>query len=203
MKKLRNLKIKTFDVAINDEGTFTDFKINVAGATETIDVLANGVEGAVDQLKKLSPELKRVADAQQNLNDQQQLGNSLRASLGADRSTTFGERSNIIDDLKRLIGIKPQIEEARANVKKWKDTIDYFEKSLVYRKTLSEYNIILITYTEEYVKQTRASINKLKNKLAVETLRVNDIPDQASQEVITALSKELNFSEKNFPNYPI
>lgn len=192
----------SFDVAINDEGTFTDFKINVAGATETIDVFANGVEGAVDQLKKLSPELKRVADAQQNLNDQQQLGNSLRASLGADRSTTFGERSNIIDDLKRLIGIKPQIEEARANVKKWKDTIDYFEKSLVYRKTLSEYNIPFITYTEEYVKQTRASINKLKNKLAVETLRVNDILDQASQEVITALSKELNFSEKELSKLP-
>lgn len=192
----------SFDVAIDDEGTFTDFKINVDGATETIDVFANGIGGVVDQLKKLTPELERVADAQKNLNSQQQLGNSLRDKLGAGRSTVFGERGNITDDLKRLIGIKPQIEEARQNIEKYKGLIESLTNSLENYKARNVSRFSPFKYSEEFLTEFRGVINKLKNKLSSETLRINDILDQAGQEVITALSKELNLSENELSKLP-
>lgn len=196
----------TFEVALDDKGTFTAFKVNVKGAAEAIDVFANGASGAAEQLKKLAPELDRVAEAEKRLLAQQQLGNILRENLGSgdlEYQTDFGRNINVItEDIKNILGLGSKTQKAEAELENINALIAHFEET---KKSYAESNanpFSPFTYGPEVFKGLDKTLSNLQVKATSARLKISDNLKGSADAVLNDLVTSTGLSAEKVARLP-
>lgn len=174
-----------FNVSFDDKGNFTKFKIQMKDSGKTIDVLANGIEGAAEQLQKLKSELTQVIEAQQEFITQQEFSNSLHDSLGA---------NSFLQGFKNLIGIGAQIKGVSQDITEYERRIRSLQATIKRGVALHQSKSELDFLMKE--------LTLVQNLLAEAQIKKSGILDSTVVDTTKRLTAELKLTEAEIAATP-